>query len=94
MNIEGTKNIRSTSVEPANKLSGDNAEQVNNITPKASAEPNTEASIAFDKITGLLQSVVTDKLSQDVIRKMPPDEYLKLLSLLDEMISGTIDNRV
>lgn len=53
---------------------------------------NTEMN--YSNESGLIQTIVTDKLSGEVIRKMPSDEYLKLLSLLDEMISGSIDKEV
>lgn len=49
---------------------------------------------AIDQATGLLQAIVSDKISDDVIRKMPSDEYSRLLSLLDEIISGSIDKHV
>lgn len=55
---------------------------------------DTETKQALDKATGLLQSIVTDKSSDELIRKMPSDEYLHLLSLLDEIISGSIDKHV
>jgi uncharacterized FlaG/YvyC family protein len=55
-------------------------------------DPETKQ--ALDHATGLLQTIVTEKLSDKVIRKMPSDEYLHLLSLLDEIISGSIDKHV
>jgi hypothetical protein len=55
---------------------------------------DAETKHALDHATGLLQTIITDKLSDKVIRKMPTDEYLHLLSLLDEIISGSIDKRV
>ncbi|QRN03760.1 hypothetical protein GH742_07690 [Legionella sp. MW5194] len=61
---------------------------------KINNDNNVQIRQALDEATGLLQTIVTDKLSEEVIRKMPPDEYLKLLSLLDEMISGSVDNQI
>lgn len=55
---------------------------------------NAETKQAIDKATGLMQTIVTDKISDKVIRKMPSDEYLHLLSLLDDIISGSIDKHV
>ncbi len=55
---------------------------------------DAETKHALDSATGLLQTIVTDKLSDKVIRKMPSDEYLHLLSLLDEIINGSIDKHV
>ncbi len=58
-------------------------------TPKAA-----DTKYSVDEVTGILQAIVTDKLSEEVIRKIPADEYLQLLSLIDEMISGSIDKHV
>lgn len=55
---------------------------------------DAETKQALDQATGLLQTIITDKLSDKVIRKMPTDEYLHLLSLLDEIINGSIDKHV
>lgn len=49
---------------------------------------------AIDKATGLLQTIVTDKISDDVIRKVPADEYLSMLTLLDDVINGSVDENV
>ncbi|CEG56691.1 hypothetical protein [Legionella fallonii] len=55
---------------------------------------DAETKHTLDNATGLLQTIVTDKLSDKVIRKMPSDEYLRLLSLLDNIINGSIDKHV
>lgn len=55
---------------------------------------DTDTTMALDHATGLLQSIISDKISEKVIRKMPSDEYLHLLNLLDEIITGSIDKRV
>jgi uncharacterized FlaG/YvyC family protein len=55
---------------------------------------DAETKHVLDHASGLLQTIITDKLSDKVIRKMPSDEYLHLLSLLDEIISGSIDKHV
>ncbi|PWY56262.1 hypothetical protein DGG96_07955 [Legionella qingyii] len=49
---------------------------------------------AIDHTTGLLQTIVTEKISDKIIRKIPSDEYLHLLNLLDGIISGSIDKHV
>lgn len=56
--------------------------------------PSTDSKYAIDKATGLLQVIVSERITDEVIRKIPEDEYLKLLSLLDDMISGSINNEV
>lgn len=55
---------------------------------------DTDIKLALDNATGLIQSIVSDKISDKVIRKMPTDEYLNLLSLLDEIITGSINKHV
>lgn len=55
---------------------------------------DAETQQALDDATGILQTIVIDKISDKIIRKMPSDEYLHLLSLLDEIISGSIDKHV
>lgn len=62
-------------------------------SPSPSA-PSTDSKYAVDKATGLLQVIVSERITNEVIRKIPEDEYLKLLSLLDNMISGSINNEV
>ncbi|KTC75237.1 hypothetical protein Lbir_0611 [Legionella birminghamensis] len=92
MKIE-LNNIKSNSLEQESSglhENNKNNSQVPSLTPLSSADSKQ----AVDKATGVLQTIVTEKLSEKVIRKMPPDEYLKLLSLVDEMISGSIDKKV
>lgn len=87
-------------LQPINTaLRTDSAKLANkNIKVDTSNQPDNyldaETKYALDHATGLLQTIVTDKLSDKVIRKMPSDEYLHLLSLLDEIVSGSIDKRV
>ena len=49
---------------------------------------------AIDEATGLMQVIRSDKLSEDIIRKMPADEYIEMLTLLDDIISGSIDEKI
>lgn len=93
MNIESSNQINSTSLETTSKTMGDKIELNTSASPMFPAA-YTETNYSMDEATGLLQSIVTDKLSDEVIRKIPADEYLRLLSLLDEMISGSIDKQV
>lgn len=55
---------------------------------------DSEARVMLDRATGLMQSIVTEKMSDKILRKMPPDEYLHLLSLLDTIVNGSIDKQV
>lgn len=88
-------------IKPANKiieseldLSADEIAKPMHSARIAGSSNDLETKHALDHATGLLQSIVTDKISDKVIRKMPSDEYLHLLSLLDEIISGSIDKHV
>lgn len=94
MNIEGMKEIKTSSLETAGKVSIDAVETESSSITQLSSPSDRQVKQVFDKATGLLQAIVTDKLSDQVIRKMPADEFLKLLSLLDEMLSGSVDNHV
>lgn len=93
MNIEIPNKSNSVSFESTNKINNEAIE-----TPKESTAlgpiSTADTKYSVDEATGILQAIVTDKLSEEVIRKIPADEYLQLLSLIDEMISGSIDERV
>lgn len=90
------------SIPPANNilLQADSVKlkdkNIKPVTKSATSDLNldTDAKQAIDHATGLLQTIVTDKISDKVIRKIPSDEYLHLLNLLDGIISGSIDKRV
>jgi len=55
---------------------------------------DTETQKVIDHATGLLQTLANNTISEHIIRKMPSEEYTHLLSLLDEIISGSIDKQV
>lgn len=93
MNIESVPSVNKTIQNDSVKLPDEpiKLEKSSNLSdPSLDAETRQ----AIDEATGLLQTIVTDKISDKVIRKMPSDEYLHLLSLLDEIISGSIDKHV
>lgn len=71
--------------------------QNNNTQPpvqSASSLSDHEIKQVVDKATGLLQTIVVDKLSDSIVRKMPADEYLHLLTLLKDIIDGSVDENV
>ncbi|AWN74080.1 flagellar protein FlaG [Legionella anisa] len=90
------------SIPPANNklLQSDSVKlkdkNIKPVTKCATSDLNldTDSKQAIDHATGLLQTIVTDKISDKIIRKIPSDEYLDLLNLLDGIISGSIDKRV
>jgi uncharacterized FlaG/YvyC family protein len=93
MKIEPTSVVNTRLQADSLKLT----DQVNKTLKKHTvSDPYIEAETkhTLDTATGLLQTIITDKLSDQVIRKIPTDEYLHLLSLLDEIISGSIDKHV
>ena len=70
-----------------------------NIKPMTKSSTSTEnldtdVKQTIDNVTGLLQSIVTLKISDKVLRKIPSDEYLHLLSLLDEIVNGSVNKRI
>lgn len=93
MSIEPISSIKKTVQNDSVNLTDELVKPETNI-PVSQPLTDAETKQALDKATGLLQSIVTDKISNKVIRKMPSDEYLHLLSLLDEIISGSIDKHV
>jgi uncharacterized FlaG/YvyC family protein len=87
-------------ITPTNKgvnsspvVSNINIENRNN-TPKHSINLDTETKMALDQTTGLMQNITSDKLTSKVIRKMPSDEYLHLLKLLDTIIAGSVNKEI
>lgn len=89
------------SIPPATKLLQTDSVKLNDknikpLTKSATSSQNLDTDIkqAVDEATGLLQSIVIDKISDKVLRKLPSDEYLHLLSLLDEIVNGSINKRV
>jgi uncharacterized FlaG/YvyC family protein len=89
------------SIPPANKLLQTDSVKLNDknikpLTKSATSSQNLDTDVkqVVDDATGLLQSIVVEKISDKVLRKLPSDEYLHLLSLLDEIVNGSINKRV
>ena len=65
--------------------------------PFKNADPSpldTTSKIALDQATGLMQNIVTDRITDKVIRKIPSDEYIHLHRLLDAMVGGFVDKKI
>ncbi|USQ12520.1 hypothetical protein J2N86_07220 [Legionella lytica] len=89
------------SIPPTNKMLQADLVKLNdkNIKPMTKSSTSTEnldtdVKQTIDNVTGLLQSIVTLKISDKVLRKIPSDEYLHLLSLLDEIVNGSVNKRI
>jgi len=74
-----------TQVEPParneNHVNSKHNEQLN----EAMAEFNRSVNFRVDQDTGITVLTVRDRATQEVIRQIPPDEFLTLVSRLDEM---------
>lgn len=93
MKIEPIPSVNNTPESEPVKTS-ENSKKSDTTNSISTPVMDAETKQALDQATGLLQTIVTEKISDKVIRKMPSDEYLHLLSLLDEIISGSIDKHV
>ncbi|MFJ1267348.1 hypothetical protein ACD661_02120 [Legionella lytica] len=89
------------SIPPTNKILQADLVKLNDknlkpMTKSATSTENLDTDVkqTIDEVTGLLQSIVTTKISDKVLRKLPSDEYLHLLSLLDEIVQGSVNKRV
>lgn len=93
MTIESTPPINKVLQTDSIKL---NDKNIKPITKSATSSKNLDTDVkqAIDHATGLLQTIVTEKISDKVLRKLPSDEYLHLLSLLDEIVQGSINKRI
>ncbi len=74
--------------------SNDNIQPKPDLSSTPSQSNDLKHSMSYDEASGLMQMILSDKLSEDVVRKMPPDDYLKLINLLDKMVSGSVDRQV
>lgn len=50
--------------------------------------------LSMHEKSGLLQSIVSDKLTGEVIRKMPADEYLDLVHFISEVLRDSLDKNI
>ena len=103
MNIESTEQgtlitpntvIDATLIESNNKVENTSESKNTNTNHQSILNLDTETKMALDKATGLMQTITTDKITNKVIKKMPTDEYLHLLKLLDTIISGSVNQKI
>lgn len=99
MNIEPTGQPQPiTSADNVVEVTGittDNAiDATKNSVNRTSLNLDTETKMALDQATGLIQNITSDRITDKVIRKMPTDEYLALLKLLDNIITGSINKKI
>ena len=74
-----------TQVEPPNKNENHVKSKHNEQLHEAMAEFNRSVNFRVDQDTGITVLTVRDRATQEVIRQIPPDEFLTLVSRLDEM---------
>ncbi|HAT7072394.1 TPA: hypothetical protein ACTNJK_001244 [Legionella pneumophila] len=92
MSIEPVPSNRAAQTDQIKIVEEVSKPEIKNMVYDSALDAETKQ--ALDKATGLLQTIITEKISDKVLRKMPSDEYLQLLSLLDDIISGSIDKHV
>jgi len=74
-----------TQVEPPNKNENHVKSKHNEQLNEAMAKFNRSVNFRVDQDTGITVLTVRDRATQEVIRQIPPDEFLTLVSRLDEM---------
>lgn len=94
MSVDSVPSVNNTLQAESVQSSKETNSPPNHSSMGSDTSHNTETKETLDKATGLLQSIVSDKITDKIIRKIPSDEYLHLLSLLDEIMSGSIDKKV
>ncbi len=108
MNIESMSSVPAKQVDyktSTNNAQAQNDENTNEVDKEVSQNAlvndsgaetplDTETKRTLDKASGLIQSIVSDKMTKEVIRKIPSDEYLKMLNMLDDIVNGFIHKEV
>lgn len=95
MNIEPSRGIKTQQTTDVKDVKIEKTdERKKDGSPVSFQQVEAQIKQTIDKATGVLQTIVSDQLSDKVIRKIPPDEYLQMLNMIDEMISGSVDKKV
>lgn len=68
--------------------------QDNHKSTQSLSSLDTDTKMALDHATGLIQNITTNRITDEVIRKMPSDEYLHLLKLMDDIIAGSVNKKI
>lgn len=91
MNIEPANKINiaafDTTNKPVNKMECDST-----LSPTPSLE-SSETQQTIEEANRLVQTIIT-QLSGLVLRKLPASEYMKLMSVLDTLVSSSINEQV
>ena len=72
-----------------NKKSGIESNPENEVS-----EANYVTELKYNKTAQLLQSITSNPLTNQVISKMPPDEFVRLKDMLKNISNGSIDKNV
>lgn len=92
MNIELSNKVNNTNLEPTANVVDGKLEFDTSLSPPASIDA-VDCQLALDEAQRLLQMIIT-QLSGAALRKIPPSEYIKLVSVLDDLVSNTINEKV
>lgn len=92
--VEPSKDNYSLVVHPTQPKPSDQSPAPNTQAPAAILAQSTTLGLLVDKATGLVQNITKNALTNEVIRKMPSDEYLKLLHSMSDVIGDALDSRV
>jgi flagellar protein FlaG len=74
-----------TKAEPPARNESHGKEKNNKQINDAMAKFNRSVNFRVDQDTGITVLTVRDRATQEVIRQIPPEEFLALVSRLDEM---------
>ncbi|MDI1351263.1 MAG: hypothetical protein PSV35_00605 [bacterium] len=55
---------------------------------------DTGTKLTLDTATGLMQSIISDKITNKVIRKLPSSEYLHSLKVVKEIVRGAVNKKI
>lgn len=73
---------------PPNGVTSDNQQP----SPPKLLSQATDLSTKYHADQNVIQSIVKDDLSDEIIRKLPSDEFIDLLRLVDEYLQNHVDN--
>jgi uncharacterized FlaG/YvyC family protein len=73
------------------------AQSTESPAPSIKIENNNDLhnlDIHYDDEVNLIQSLLKEQFTEEIIRKMPSDEYLSLLKLVNNFVNDLIDKKI